>query len=356
MDGVPTAIIGCGPVGRNMLVENAERPEDQQVNHSLIVEPGNAEFRGVDYVVRAVRHSLGNRDLKGTIEPHGNDAVMLNGRIIPVHVGTDIPTGRYRDLGIGTVMESTGLRLDAQSVQPHLDNSGVDVLIVTANATGMDNEIVGINATKNRTKKGNTSCTTKSCAGTVKALEKAFGIVSYSLVTTHAHTNPKRRVLVQRMETGVMPAEPDPEVDEFSVVPTGAGDGIEWVVPSVRGKLTSALAIRGPVINGSITALKVTLQQETTAEAVTEALRAFAQTHPNNLMFPEDVARVADGKMASNQFKDTRHVRSSKADAILMRVEGKGTEFTIILGYDNEQAPPRAANDLALTTEGRLAA
>lgn len=351
MEGSLTAVVGCGPLGRNLVVENQERPEGGQVNHGLIVEP-----RGVEYVVEAIRHTLGNRDLRGRVEPHGNDAVNLNDRVIPVHVGTNIPTELYRQLGIKRVVDATGLRLDAESIQPHFDDSEIEEVHVTANGLGMPNEVVGINATTEKGKKANTSCTTKSCTAAVRVLQEEFGIVSYSLVTTHAHTNPKRQKLVDRMQLGVMPSKPDPEVDEFSVEKTGAGDAIEWVIPDVRGKLTSALAIRGPVINGSITVLKVTLKQETTVEAVTEALRYFAMEHPNNLMFPKDVTKVMDGKMASAEFKNTAFIRTCKSDAILMRVEGRGNEYTLILGYDNEQGPARAENDLALFTEGRLAA
>lgn len=362
LNKIPTAIAGGGGViGRNLIVDNETRPPDQRVDYRLVVEPAVQKY-GLEWLVGRVRHSIRNRPLQGDVRQAGNDAIEVNGRKIRVYDGRDIPHGLYDEEGVGQVMETTGLRVSADQAKEH--GYGRDV-IITANAKGAPNIVMGVNEETFNPETdevvGNASCTTKSCVAVGKALAENFGVVSYSLVTTHAHTGPERAELTENLETGVLPqidAKEDLEDDEpllsaayeFSVEPTGAGEGIGLVVPALRDKVTSALAIRGPVINGSFTTISFVLKREATKNDILGALTEAARRNPNNLQ----LVNIAP----SSNFRTTADIRDTKADGVVLvdQIKGNGRFWTLVIGYNNEEAPARAANDLALYVEQRLAA
>ena len=117
----------------------------------------------------------------------------------------------------------------------------------------------------------NASCTTNCLAPVAKVLNDTFGIERGLMTTVHAYTNDQR---VQDM----------PHSDLYraraaaqNIIPTstGAAKAVGLVVPELKGKLTG-IAMRVPVVTGSVVDLTVDLGKKATKEQINSAMKAAA--------------------------------------------------------------------------------
>jgi glyceraldehyde 3-phosphate dehydrogenase len=117
----------------------------------------------------------------------------------------------------------------------------------------------------------NASCTTNCLAPVAKVLHETFGIERGLMTTVHAYTNDQR---VQDM----------PHSDPYrarsaaqNIIPTstGAAKAVGLVIPELQGKLTG-IALRVPVVTGSVVDLTVDLAKKASAADVNKAMKAAA--------------------------------------------------------------------------------
>ncbi len=118
----------------------------------------------------------------------------------------------------------------------------------------------------------NASCTTNCLAPVAKVLNDSFGIQRGLMTTVHAYTNDQR---VQDM----------PHSDLYraraaaqNIIPTttGAAKAVALVVPELEGKLTG-MAMRVPVVTGSVVDLTVLMDRKVTTDEVNAAVKAAAE-------------------------------------------------------------------------------
>src|SRR6202034_3867394 len=104
-----------------------------------------------------------------------------------------------------------------------------------------------------------------------KVLLDSFGIVKGFMTTVHAYTSDQ--VLQDFPHKDLRPARAAAQ----NIIPTttGAAKATSLVLPELKGKL-DGMALRVPVMDGSVTDLVVQLEREASKDEVNAAFRAAA--------------------------------------------------------------------------------
>ena len=199
-------------------------------------------------------------------------------RVFEVRDPRELPWG---DLGVDVVVESTGVFTSKSDggkpgYDSHIDAGAKKVVLSAPAKDDPDLTVVmGVNDDKltgDMKCISNASCTTNCLAPVAKVLNESFGIQRGLMTTVHAFTNDQR---VQDM----------PHSDLYrarsasqNIIPTstGAAKAVGLVIPELKGKLTG-IALRVPVVNGSVVDLTVDLERKATEEKVNAAVKAAAE-------------------------------------------------------------------------------
>ncbi len=181
----------------------------------------------------------------------------------------------WGELGVDVVIESTGRFTNATDAGKHLAG-GARKVIISAPAKGEDITIVmGVNDDSYDPAQhhiiSNASCTTNCVAPMAKVLNDSFGIRKGLMTTIHAYTNDQ--VILDFPHSDLRRARAAAQ----NIIPTttGAAKATALVLPELKGKL-DGLAMRVPVMDGSVTDLVVQLDREVSVEEVNAAYRAAA--------------------------------------------------------------------------------
>jgi glyceraldehyde 3-phosphate dehydrogenase len=168
----------------------------------------------------------------------------------------------------------------------------------------------------------NASCTTNCVAPMVKVLHDAFGIERGFMTTVHAYTNDQNVLDAPHKD----PRRARSAAVNIIPTTTGAARAVGEVLPEIAGRL-DGVALRVPVVDGSLVDLGVLLDREVT---VGEVNAAFA-------------AAAAHGSLAGKMVYTTEPVVSSDVigdqasclfDSALTQASGR---FVKAFGwYDNE--------------------
>ncbi len=231
----------------------------------------------------------------------------------------------WSELGVDVVVESTGLFTKAEDAKKHID-AGAKKVIISAPAKNEDITIVmGVNDDSYdpaaHTVISNASCTTNCVAPMAKVLQDNFGIVKGLMTTVHAYTAD------QSIQDGPHKDLRRARAAAQNIIPTstGAAKATSLALPELEGKL-DGIAMRVPVIDGSVTDLVADLEREATADEVKAAYKTAAEGPLKGyLHYTEDEIVSTDivGSPASCTF-----------DASLTMV--KGNQVKVVGWYDNE--------------------
>jgi glyceraldehyde 3-phosphate dehydrogenase len=228
--------------------------------------------------IATMAHLLKYDTLLGTLseEVHADGDVIRAGaheiKILAVREPAELPWG---ELGVDVVVESTGRFTKAADARKHLA-AGARKVIISAPATDEDITIVmGVNDDAYDPAShhviSNASCTTNCVAPLAKVLQDSFGIKRGLMTTVHAYTNDQ--VVLDFPHKDLRRARAAAQ----NIIPTttGAAKATALVLPELAGKL-DGLAMRVPVMDGSVTDLVVTLDRVVTRDEVNAAYRAAA--------------------------------------------------------------------------------
>src|SRR5215813_2356377 len=181
----------------------------------------------------------------------------------------------WGDLGVDLVVESTGIFTDYDGAYKHIE-AGAKKVIISAPAKGEDVTIVmGVNDGAYDPSAhhviSNASCTTNCVAPLAKVLLDSFGIVKGLMTTIHAYTNDQ--VILDFVHKDLRRARAAAQ----NIIPTttGAARATALVLPELKGKL-DGMAMRVPVMDGSVTDLVVQVGREVSVDEVNAAYRAAA--------------------------------------------------------------------------------
>jgi len=211
----------------------------------------------------------------GTVS-HDKENLIVNGKSIRVLAVKDPATLPWKDMGVDTVVESTGFFTDEAKASLHLQ-AGAKKVIISAPGKGdkIKTVVLGVNSEilkQGDTLLSNASCTTNCLAPMIKVLEDNYGIDRAFVTTIHAYTSDQR--LHDAPHSDLRRAR----AAAVSIIPTStnAGVALGTVIPSTKGKIKSA-ALRVPVIDGSLTEVNAILNKETTVEALNAAFKAASE-------------------------------------------------------------------------------
>eukprot|EP00894_Picocystis_sp_ML_P003417 jgi/Pico_ML_1/53934/g442.t1 len=223
-----------------------------------------------------------------------------------------------------------GVFLTREKLQPYFD-AGVKKVIVSAPVKeDVLNIVYGCNDEKYDPKKDHlitaASCTTNCLAPVVKVIQENFGIVKGCITTVHNVTNTQtivdapnsKKSDLRRGRSGLCNLAP---------TSTGSATAVTLVYPELKGKL-NGLAIRVPLLNGSITDCVFEVGKTVTVEEINTALKKASES--GSL---KGILGYEEQPLVSTDFINDK--RSGIVDALSTMVID-GTMVKLYVWYDNE--------------------
>jgi len=328
------AINGFGRIGRNYLRRLADK---ELANAGLQVVAINDL-----YDAATLAHLLQYDSTFGRLEDevsYDDDKLIVGWHCIPTYSERRpdaLPSG---DLGVDLVIESTGKLRTRDDAALHL-KAGAGRVLISAPGKGVDATLVpGVNADTYDPVRHQivsaASCTTNCVAPLVKVLHEAFGIERGYLTTVHAYTN----------DQNVLDApHKDPRrarAAGVNIIPTstGAAKAVGLVLPELAGRL-DGVALRVPVVDGSISDLTLELGTEVTAAQINDAVAASAVAGGPM----QGIIRYAEAPLVSTDI--VGDPASCVFDARLTQAQGR---LAKVFGwYDNEWGYTNRLVDLTM--------
>lgn len=267
MSKIKVAINGFGRIGRVTLRALLQRNNIEVVAINDITDSAT--------LAHLFKYDSVHGKFNGTVSVE-NDGIKINGQHIKITAQRDPAALPWKDLGVDTVIESTGLFIDKPSAEKHLA-AGAKRVIISAPAKGTDIKtiVLGINdkeLSKSDTVISNASCTTNCAAPMAKVIHENWGIEVGFMTTVHAYTSD------QRLHDAPHKDMRRARAAALSMVPTstGAAKAIALVFPELKGKLTGD-SIRVPVPDGSITDFTFIVKKPTTIEEINAAFKKVSE-------------------------------------------------------------------------------
>ncbi|MGY4384629.1 glyceraldehyde 3-phosphate dehydrogenase [Pedobacter sp. UYP24] len=255
-------INGFGRIGRLVFRAALKRGLDVVAINDL-VEP--------EYMAYMLKYDSTHGRFDGTIAVE-NGHLVVNGKTIRITAERDPSNLKWDEVGVETVIESTGLFLTQVDGQKHIDAGAKRVVFSAPAKDDTPTYVMGVNhekLTADQTIVSNASCTTNCLAPIAKVLNDNFGIVEGLMSTIHAVTATQKTV-------------DSPSAKDWrggrggfsNIIPssTGAAKAVGLVLPELKGKLTG-MSFRVPVSDVSVVDLTVRLEKPATYEDIKKAMK-----------------------------------------------------------------------------------
>lgn len=272
----------------------------------------------------------------GTVEAT-DDSLVINGKAIAAFSQrnpADLPWG---ELGVDLVLECTGIFRTKDKAGLHLQAGAKDVIMsAPAKSDGVQTIVLGVNDSELDRRKNvfsNASCTTNCLAPVAKIINDNWGLKVGSMTTTHAYTSD------QRIQDAPHSDLRRARAAAFNMLPTstGAAIAVGKVVPEVAGKL-SAIAVRVPILTGSMIEVNAVVNKSTTKEEINAKFKEMAEGPMKGIL-----EFTADPIVSSDI---VRNPHSSIFDSLMTNVID-GNFIKVVSWYDNEAGYSARIADLA---------
>ncbi len=310
-------INGFGRIGRLVFRAALKRGLDIVAINDL-VEP--------DYMAYMLKYDTTHGRFDGTIAVE-NGNLVVNGKTIRITAERDPANLKWNEVGVETVIESTGLFLTRADAEKHIA-AGAKRVVFSAPAKDADipTYVMGVNhdkLTADQTIVSNASCTTNCLAPIAKVLNDNFGIVEGLMSTIHAVTATQKTV-------------DSPSAKDWrggrggfsNIIPssTGAAKAVGMVLPELKGKLTG-MSFRVPVADVSVVDLTVRLEKPATYEQVKAAMKAASEGELKGVL------AYTDEDVVSSDFIGDDHASIFDAKA---GISLNDNFVKVVSWYDNE--------------------
>ncbi|MFP4377599.1 MAG: type I glyceraldehyde-3-phosphate dehydrogenase [Spirochaetales bacterium] len=259
----------------------------------------------------------------GTVEAE-EDALVINGKRIPVTSIKDPAELPWSDLGIDVVFESTGIFTKADGLKKHL-SAGAKYAILSAPAKSPEIATVvhGVNKPDDDSFFSCASCTTNSITPVVEVLGSKIGVKKAMLTTVHAYTSS------QQIVDGPSKKRRRGRAAAANLVPTSTGAAVATAkaLPQYEGKF-DGVAIRTPVPVGSISDITFVTERDTTVDEVNQLFRDAADSDRYR-----EVLGISEDQIVSSDIIQDPH--ASIVDLTMTQVVD-GDLVKVMAWYDNE--------------------
>jgi glyceraldehyde 3-phosphate dehydrogenase len=264
---IRVGINGLGRIGRNYLRYSLDA-------HDLEVVAVN-DIADATTLARLLRHDSTFGPLRHAVDV-SDGGIVVDGQKIAVSSERDPSALNWRDAGADVVIESTGKFRSRAAAGKHL-SAGAQTVIISAPGTDVDTTIViGVNEKTFDPQRhqviSNASCTTNCVAPMAKVLQDAFGIERAFMTTVHAYTNDQNVLDAPHKD----PRRARSAAVNIIPTTTGAARAVGSVMPELAGRL-DGVALRVPVVNGSLVDLAGLLDRDVTVAEVNDAFAAAAK-------------------------------------------------------------------------------
>ncbi len=311
-------INGFGRIGRTVF-----RLLQERQNVEVVAINDITDNEALAYLLR---HDTVMGNFRGRAEIQGGDLVTDKGtvRMTAERSPRDLP---WQEMGVDFVVEATGIFRKREEIAMHLEAGARKVLLTVPAKDEIDATIVlGVNNDDLKAEHqivSNASCTTNCLAPLAFVLDREFGIKTGLMTTTHAYTGDQR--LIDTPHSDWRRARAAAE----NIIPTttGAAKAVGKVLPNLDGKL-DGMALRVPVVCGSVVDLVSVMERDVTVEEVNAAMKAASESAQMRGI----LSYAADPIVSSDIVGDTH---SSIFDPGCTSVSG-GSLLKTISWYDNE--------------------
>ena len=326
---VKVGINGFGRIGRNIF--RAAHAAGSDLEFVAVNDLVDAEM-----TAHLLRYDSVLGRFPGEIEVT-DGGISIDGSEIKVLNEKDPAALPWGDLGVEVVIESTGLFTARDDAAKHLE-AGAKKVIISAPAKEPDVTVaLGVNFDsvydpEKHNIISNASCTTNCLAPVAKVLNDTVGIDRGLMTTIHAYTAD------QRLQDAPHKDLRRARAAAANLVPTstGAAKAIGLVLPELDGKL-NGMAVRAPVITGSVVDLVCIVSRETSADEINGAMRSAADGSLRGIL-----AYTEDPIVSTDVIGDPH---SSIFDAPQTLVAGRMVK--VIAWYDNEWGYSQRCAELA---------
>lgn len=255
--------------------------------------------------------------------------LVVGGKKINVTSEKDPSKLPWGSLNVDVVVESTGVFDSYEKAATHV-TAGAKRVVITAPVkedTGGATVLVGVNEDKLSTCQvsSNASCTTNAGSPLIAILDEALGIEKAVLNTTHAYT--ATQSLVDGPVKGEDFRRGRAAAQNMSPSSTGAAVAVTKAYTELAGKF-DGIAVRVPVVAGSLADITFIAKRETNVEEVNNILETAAASERWQGIFT-----VSKEPLVSSDIIGTTY--ASVADLALTRVVG-GNLVKVMAWYDNE--------------------
>jgi glyceraldehyde 3-phosphate dehydrogenase len=335
------AINGLGRIGRAALKLAVEHPE-------LDVVAVN-EIGSLDNMVYLLKYDTVYGRYERQVEAV-DGKLMIDGKPL-VYLSERNPERLpWADLEVDLVLECTGRFTDREAAENHV-RAGARWVVLSGPTKSPDVPTIihGVNRPDGETQIIScASCTTNNITPLVEILDRHFGVQKALLTTVHAYT--ATQALVDSPGGAKDLRRGRAAAQSFVPSSTGAASATAKALPAMQGRF-DGVAVRGPVVVGSISDVVFVVERDTTADEVNEVLRQEASTdrYQGILAVTEEPLVSADIVMDP---------RASIVQLDLTRVVG-GNLVKVMSWYDNEwgftnQMIQVAVQQLGLHTAARV--
>lgn len=343
---IKVAINGFGRIGRQAFKIILEHPDMEVV---AINDLSNARalayllkydtvYGELDYPIEVIEGTTKiSLDDEFTPVDYGADPgqgdvyIVVNGKKVRVCAEQDPAQLPWGKLAVDVVLECTGFFTKDGAARAHIEG-GAKRVVVSAPTKGGDvrTYLKGVNHDQygNDEVISNASCTTNCVSPVARIIENAFGIEKAMITTVHAVTATQN--LVDGLPSGR-------KIDDMrrgraaaaNIVPssTGAATATAAVLPSLEGKF-DGMAIRVPVMTGSLTDFTFVLKKTVTVEEINGAFVEASKSE-----FYEGVVRATYDPIVSSDIIGDPH--SAIVDLSSTMVVGENL-VKVLAWYDNE--------------------
>jgi glyceraldehyde 3-phosphate dehydrogenase len=318
------AINGGGRIGRAFFKLAVEEPSLEVVAINDLADIGN-----IAYLMKYdSAYGRSNLDIKVDKE---KNSFIINGKEVKYVSEKDPANLPWAALGVDVVLESTGLFTSYEKASAHIKAGAKRVVISApskdeAGATQAVTVLMGINAgdLPKCEVSSNASCTTNAASPLVTILHEKIGIEKAILNTTHAYTASQALVDAPNKKDW---REGRAAAMNMAPSSTGAAKAVTQVITDLAGKF-DGIAVRVPVITGSLVDITFIAKRDTTVEEVNALLKAAAGEARWKGIFD-----ATEDELVSRDIIGNPH--ASVADLKMTRVVD-GNLVKVLAWYDNE--------------------
>lgn len=323
MKKIKVAINGLGRIGRAFLKIAIDNPEIE-----IVAVNDLGDLENLTYLLQ-FDSAYGKSGLK--IEA-GVDSFTVDGKNIKFIQEKDPAKLPWADLGVDVVVEATGFFTKYSDAKAHLD-AGARKVVISAPAKGdpvpgigSATVLMGINEHQLGTCQisSNASCTTNSASPVIQIMNETIGIKKALLNTIHGYTatqslidapNKKDKRKGRAAAVNIIPST------------TGAAIATTKAIPELEG-VFDGMALRVPVISGSVADITFIAKRDTTVEEINEI---FKKAEKEDRW--KGIIRTSDEGLVSTDILADPH--ASIIDMPFTRVVG-GNLVKVLAWYDNE--------------------